>query len=82
MELPFNENHPVIYDHFILCKKRLYNTFTRLKNNPADMITRQNFKNIAKGNVWWHEPSFLINDTKFNEKVMQPEILSESDIEI
>ena len=46
------------------------------------MITRQNFKNIAKENVWWHGPSFLINDTKFNEKVMQPEILLESDIEI
>ena len=51
-------------------------------NNPADMITRQNFKNIAKKTVWWHGPSFLINDTKFNEKVMQPEIHLESDIEI
>ena len=46
------------------------------------MITRQNFKNIAKENVWWHGPSFLINDTKFNEKVMQPEILLKSDIDI
>ena len=46
------------------------------------MITRQNFKNIGKENVCWHGPSFLINDTKFNEKVMQPEILLESDIEI
>ena len=51
-------------------------------NNPADMITRQNFKNIAKENVWWHGPRFLINDTKFNEKATQPEILLESDIEI
>ena len=51
-------------------------------NNPADMITRQNFKNLAKENVWWHGPSFLINDTKFNEKMMQPEILLESEIEI
>ena len=51
-------------------------------NNPADMITRQNFKNIAKKNVWWHRPSFLINDTKFNEKVIQLEIHLESDIEI
>ena len=51
-------------------------------NNPADMITRQNFKNIAKENVWLHGPSFLINDTKFNEKLMQPEILLESGIEI
>ena len=51
-------------------------------NNLADMITRQNFKNIAKENVWLHGPSFLINDTKFNEKLMQPEILLESGIEI
>ena len=51
-------------------------------NNPADMITRQNFKNIAKENVWLHGPSFLINDTKFNEKLMQPEILLERGIEI
>ena len=49
-------------------------------NNPADMITRKNFKNIAKKNVWWHGPSFFINDAKFNEKVMQPEIHLESDI--
>ena len=45
------------------------------------MITRQNFKNLVKENVW-HRPSFLINDSKFNETVMQPEILLESDIEI
>ena len=46
------------------------------------MITRQNFKNIAKENVWWHGPNFFINDTKFNEKIMQPEFFLESDIEI
>ena len=51
-------------------------------NNPADMITKQNFKNFAKEDVWWHGPSFLIKEAKFNEKVMQPEILLESDIEI
>ena len=51
-------------------------------NNPADMITRQNFENTAKENVWWHGPSFLINDTKFKEKVMQPEILLENHFEI
>ena len=51
-------------------------------NNPADMITRQNFKNLAKENGWWNGPSFLINDTKFNEKMMQPEILLEIEIEI
>ena len=34
MELPFKENHPVIHNHFILCKKRLCNTFTRLNCNP------------------------------------------------
>ena len=51
-------------------------------NNPADMITRKNFKNIAKKNVSWHGPSFFINDARFNEKVMQPEIHLESDIEI
>ena len=34
LDLPFKENHPVIHDHFILCKKRLCNTFTRLKRNP------------------------------------------------
>ena len=49
-------------------------------DNSAEM--RQNFKNITKENVWWHGPSFLINDTKFNEKVVQPEILLESDIEV
>ena len=46
------------------------------------MITRQNFKSIAKENVWWHAPSLLINDTKFNEKVMQPKILLEIDNEM
>ena len=44
------------------------------------MITRQNFKNIAKENVWCHRSSFLINDTKFIEKVMQPEINDITDI--
>ena len=34
VELSFKENHSVIHDHFILCKKRLCNTFTRLKHNP------------------------------------------------
>ena len=42
---------------------------------PADIITRHNFKNLAKEDVWWHGPSFLINNTKLNEKVMQPGIL-------
>ena len=46
------------------------------------MITKQNFKNIAEENIWWHGPSFLINNTKFNENLMQPEILLESDIDI
>ena len=32
LELPFKENHPVIQGHFILCKKRLCNIFTRLKH--------------------------------------------------
>ena len=50
-------------------------------NNPADMITRQNFKNLAKENVWWHGQNSLSNDTKFNENVMQTEILLESDIQ-
>ena len=50
-------------------------------NNPGDMITKQNFKNIAEENIWWHGPSFLINNTKFNENLMQPEILLESDID-
>ena len=27
-------------------------------NNPADMITRQNFENTTKENVCWHGPSF------------------------
>ena len=40
------------------------------------MITKQKFKNIAK------EPSFFVNDTKFNEKTMQLEIILETDIEI
>ena len=49
VELPFKENHPVIYDYFILCKKRLCNTFTRLKRNPGflkqyDNIFKQQFK--------------------------------------
>ena len=49
VELPFKENHPVIHDHFILCKKRLCNTFTRLKRNPellkqCDNIFKQQLK--------------------------------------
>ena len=49
MELPFKENHPAIHDHFILCKKRLCNTFTRLKRNPEllkqyDNIFKQQLK--------------------------------------
>ena len=51
-------------------------------NNPADMITTQNFQNLAKENVWWYWPRFLINNTKFNEKVMQPGILLESEIDL
>ena len=46
------------------------------------MITKKNFKNIAEENIWWHGPSFLINNTKFNENLKQPEILLESDIDI
>ena len=33
-EFPFKENHPVIQDHFTLCKRRLSNSFTHLKRNP------------------------------------------------
>ena len=46
------------------------------------MITRQNVKNIVKGNVWWHVPSFLVNETKINEKIIPPEFLLENDIGI
>ena len=45
VELPFKENHPVIHDHFILCKKRLCNAFTRLKRNP-DLLKQ--YYNIFK----------------------------------
>ena len=33
VELSFKENHPVIHDHFTVCKKRLCNTFTCLELN-------------------------------------------------
>ena len=33
VELPSKENHLVIHDHFILCKKCLCNTFNRLKRD-------------------------------------------------
>ena len=51
-------------------------------NNPADMITRQNFENTTKENVCWHGSSFLINVTKSKEKVMKPEIPLKNHIEI
>ena len=49
MKLPFKENHSVIHDHFFLCKKRLCNTFTRMKRNPEcskqyDNIFKQQLK--------------------------------------
>ena len=49
MELPFKENHPVIHDHFTICKKRLCNTFIRLNRNPEllkqyDNIFKQQLK--------------------------------------
>ena len=31
--LPFKENHPVLYDHFDLCKIRLEQLFKKLKND-------------------------------------------------
>ena len=32
-KLPFKENHPVLYDHFDLCAKRLEQLFKKLKND-------------------------------------------------
>ena len=46
------------------------------------MITGPNFKDTAKENVKWHGLSFLVNDKKFNEKIMLPEILLENNVEI
>ena len=46
------------------------------------MITGPNFKDAVKENVKWHGLSFLVNDKKFNEKIMLPEILLENDVEI
>ena len=53
MELPFKENHPVIHNHFILCKKCLRNTFTRLKRKPELLNQYDNiFKEQLKtGNI-------------------------------
>ena len=53
MELPFKENHPVIHSQFILYKKRLCNTFTRLKRNPELLNQYDNiFKEQLKtGNI-------------------------------
>ena len=31
-KIPFKENHPVLYDHFDLCKNRLEQLFKKLKN--------------------------------------------------
>ena len=45
VELAFKENHPVIHDHFTLCKKRLCNTFTRLKRNSEFL---KQYDNIFK----------------------------------
>ena len=64
---------------------KLYNGIVELSyidtlNNPADIITRQKFKNIAKESEWWGDPDFLVNDTKCNEKDMHPEILLKCNI--
>ena len=46
VELSLKENHPVIHNHFILCKKCFCNTFTRLKSNPEqyDNIFKKQLK--------------------------------------
>ena len=33
VQLPFKENHPLIHDHFELCKRRLLNLHQKLKDN-------------------------------------------------
>ena len=48
MELSFKENHPVLHDHFIPCKKGLCNTFTHLKRDPE--LLKQ-FNNVSKEQV-------------------------------
>ena len=45
VQLPFKENHPVIHDHFTICKKRLLNTCARLMRNPEFL---QQYHNIFK----------------------------------
>ena len=41
MRLPFKENHPLIYDNFELCKRRLLNLHQKLKANP-DLLKAYN----------------------------------------
>ena len=41
MQLPFKENHPLIHDHFELCKRRLLNLHQKLKDNP-DLLKAYN----------------------------------------
>ena len=51
VELPFKENHPVIHDHFVICKKRLCNTFTRLNRNPELLKQYDIFKQQLKTGI-------------------------------
>ena len=40
-KLPFKETHPILSDNFNLCKKRLMNLYSKLKNNP-EILGRYN----------------------------------------
>ena len=66
VKLPCKENHPVIHDDSTLCKRRLCNTFTRLKRNPEllkqyDNIFKQHtFENECKFNVLKRELNIVI----------------------
>ena len=40
-KLPFKETHPILSDNFNLCKKRLMNLYSKLKNDP-ELLERYN----------------------------------------
>ena len=58
-KLPFKENHPVLYDHFNLCAKRLEQLFKKLKDDK-ELLKKYNKRNDKCFNNRAHSLFFLM----------------------
>ena len=83
VSLPFKEKHPLIYDNYNLCEKRLMKLYSSLKENPEllkqydDIVTVQKELSIVeevkgpgvKGDVHYLPHRSVIKDDKTTTKV-------------